>query len=161
MQLKERPAVYTVPRYFGQAKPDFKELAETHKVYEEEVINSKLWPKSKYETERQNLINHYEKFHNNTAGWSIDSELERLLLAYKKIEILESRLSSRMKIIFDYLYSDFNDLVNDLNQRYISRDTYNSYFPLYKEAIETNKGLQLNHWNKPIVEKIEQAIAEL
>lgn len=160
MQLKERSTVVPIPRYVHQAKYDFKELAETHKVYEQEVLTHKLWPKANYDAQRQIRISNPDNY-SKIAGWSVEKELESLILAYKQVEILEMRLSSRMKIMFEYLYGDFNDMYNDLTNNFISHETYKSYLPLYKEAIDTNKRLQLNHWNKqPTFDKIEKQIAE-
>lgn len=160
MQLKERSKVIPLPRYVNEeAKTDFKELAETHKVYEQEILTHKLWPKANYEKERQIRISNSENY-SKIAGWSIEKELESLVMSYGKVEVFENRLSARMKIIFEYLYGDFHDMSNDFTNNYISHETYTSFLQLYARAVETNKRLGLNHWNKSPIEKIEKAIAE-
>ncbi len=160
MQLKER-SLDKLPQYVNSAKKDFETLALKQKEYDENFGNHRIWPASKFHEEKKRIEEEWKTRSPNAAGQSLAMDIERLTLAYKQIESNITLQTVIINSLFGALYNCFPGMYNDWSVGYLLDGDYENYLIQYQEAIDTNKRLKLDCWDKPALIQIQKEISAI
>lgn len=158
--LKER-SHDRLPQYVHSAKKDFELLALKQKEYDENFFNHRIWPASKYHEEKKRIELEWTTRSPNNIGQSLALDIERLTIAYKQIDTNRILQITIINSFFGVLYEYFTKMYTDFEVGYISDENYKNYLLQYQEAIDTNKRLNLDCWDKPALKQIESQIAAI
>lgn len=157
MQLKERQFD---PRYI-YAKLDFESLETMHKDYVSYFGNHQIFPAEKYNAEADRIKKQWIDHPVSGGCRSMESDLEQLLYAYRKVEGRENLQRVVINQLFGKLYSYFWEMFNDNAVGYLTDEKWSTYLTQYQKAIKFNKDLKLTGWNQSPIENIEKEIAKI
>lgn len=160
MQLKER-SHDRVPKYVHSAKIDFELLAIKQREYEEIFFNHRIWPENKFHVEKKRIEEEWKTRSPNNIGQSLALDIERLTIAYKQTDTNRILQVTIINSLFGVLYDYFASLYTDFDIGYISNEGYKIYLLQYQDAIDTNKRLNLDCWDKPAFKQIQSQIATI